>query len=69
MTDEILALCQGRGATSRDDFIVSAEERVAGPPQCEGQFFVDEADVNDPDEVFQLTPQENPADLRRWPDV
>ena len=56
MTDEVFALYQGRGATSRDDFIISAEERAARPPQCEGQFFVDEADVNDPDEVFQLTP-------------
>ena len=56
MTDEVFALYQGRGATSRDDFIISAEERAARPPQCEGQFFVDEADVNDPDEVVQLTP-------------
>ena len=56
MTDEVFALYQGRGATSRDDFIISAEERAARPPQCEGQFFVDEADVNDPNEVFQLTP-------------
>ena len=56
MTDEVFALYQARGATSRDDFIISAEERAARPLQCEGYWFVDMAGRNDADEIFQLTP-------------
>ncbi len=39
MTDELFESYIARGATSRDDFIISKEERDAAPMTCDGEWF------------------------------
>lgn len=39
MPDEIFAKYQARGAKSREDFIITKEERDADPLQCNGEWF------------------------------
>ena len=56
MTDEVFSLYEARGAKSRNNFIISAQERAERPLQCEGEFFANEVRIDDSDEVFALMP-------------
>ena len=56
MTDEVFSLYEARGAKSRNNLIISAQERAGRPLQCEGEFFANEVRIDDSDEVFALMP-------------
>ena len=46
MTDEVFAQYEALADVTRDDFIITADERAANPLECDGQDFVVEGTIN-----------------------
>jgi hypothetical protein len=46
MTDEVFAQYEALADVTRDDFIITADERAANPLECDGQDFVVEGAIN-----------------------
>lgn len=54
LPDNLFQAYLDRGATSRDDFIISRAERDANPLQCEGEKFIYPADYDYSQDEFHL---------------
>lgn len=54
MTDEVFADYQAMASVTRDDFIVSAEERLASPLAVDGESFRNPGNSGDPDVYVRL---------------
>ena len=76
MTDEVFAQYQALAEVSREDFVISPDERAADPLGCDGEFFTEQGNVEDPNTYVRLQiltieeglPDESPEDIQAVPE-
>lgn len=63
MSDDVFAKYSARGVKSRNDLIISREERDLAPLACDGEKFIREINDNDPQNFIFLSGYISPNDI------